>query len=127
MSRSALSLRVFGFYLLGTGALLVFAPNLLLGLVRLPPTHEIWIRVLGVVVFNVGVFYQVSAELNHRALYKASVFCRFLVMVAFLAFVGLKLAPPTLLIFGAVDLAGGIWTLMALLSDRWAGRVVTQI
>lgn len=127
MSRSALSLRVFGFYLLGAGALLVFAPNLLLGLVRLPPTHEIWIRVLGVVVFNVGVFYQVSAELNHRALYKASVFCRFLVMVAFLAFVGLKLAPPTLLIFGAVDLAGGVWTLMALLSDRWAGRVVTQI
>ena len=54
MSRSALSLRVFGFYLLGTGALLVFAPNLLLGLVRLPPTHEIWIRVLGVVVFIVG-------------------------------------------------------------------------
>jgi hypothetical protein len=114
------------FYLLGTGAARVRA-NLLLGLVRLPPTHEIWIRVLGVVVFNVGIFYQVSAELNHRALYKASVFCRFLVMAAFLAFVGLKLAPPTLLIFGAVDLAGGVWTLMALLSDRWAGRVVTQI
>lgn len=126
MSRSAISLRVFGLYLLLCGPLLVCAPNLVLGLARLPLTHEVWIRVLGVVVFNVGIFYQVSAELNHRALYKASVFCRFLVMVAFLAFVGLKLAPPTLLIFGAVDLLGGVWTLMALLSDRWAGRVVTQ-
>lgn len=127
MSRSALSLRVFGWYLLVCGPLLVFAPNMVLGLARLPFTHEVWIRVLGVVVFNVGVLYQVATELNHRALYKTTVFCRFLVMVAFLGFVGLKLAPPTLLIFGAIDLLGAVWTLMALLSDRWAGRVVTQI
>lgn len=126
MSRSALSLRAFGAYLLGTGALLVFAPNVLLELARLPQTGEVWIRVLGVVVFNVGIFYLVSAELNHRALYKASVYCRFLVMAAFLAFVGLGFAAPTLLIFGAIDVAGAVWTLMALLSDRWADRVVTQ-
>lgn len=48
MSRSATSLGVFALYLRPIGAPLVAAPNFLLGLVRLPPTGEVWIRVRGV-------------------------------------------------------------------------------
>ena len=126
MSRSATSLRVYGLYLMPSGALLAAAPNVVLGLVHLPGAHEVWIRVMGVLLFNVGIFYLVSADVNHRALYKATVFCRFLAAAAFVAFVGLRLAPPAFLGFAAVELVGAIWTLMALLSDRWAGRVVIQ-
>ena len=55
MSKSAFTIKVFGVYLLGLGILLALVPNLLLSPFGIPPTNEVWIRVLGVVVINVGV------------------------------------------------------------------------
>jgi hypothetical protein len=44
MSSSARSIYFFGIYIACLGALLIFLPNALLGLVNLPPTEEVWIR-----------------------------------------------------------------------------------
>ncbi len=54
MSRAAFTVKAFGVYLLLLGAALVFVPNLLLSLLGMPPTTEVWIRVVGVLVFNIG-------------------------------------------------------------------------
>lgn len=114
MSKAAISVRFFGFYLLGLGVFLVALPNLLLSLLSIPPTEEVWIRVVGMMVFNLGVYYLFAAKAEALSAFRASVLTRGLVFLAFLDFVLLGLAPPMLLAFGALDLGGALWTWWAL-------------
>jgi hypothetical protein len=50
MSRAASSLFVFAVYLVGLGLGLLLVPNLLLRAFGAPPTSEVWIRVIGMLV-----------------------------------------------------------------------------
>lgn len=118
MSRTALTIQAFGCYLLVLGLALLVAPNLLLALFRLPPTEEVWIRVLGVVVLNVGIYYLAAARGEAMAFFRASVVARLLVLACFAAFVLLGLASPVLLLFGLADAGGALWTWLALRSQR---------
>jgi hypothetical protein len=113
MSRAALSLKLFAFYLLALGAGLVAVPGLLLGLFGLATT-EVWIRVAGVLTFNIGLYYWAAAVAEARPVFVASVGTRFLVFASFACFVLLGLAKPVLVLFGTVDLLGGLWTAAAL-------------
>jgi hypothetical protein len=120
MSRAARSVRWFGIYLAVLGVTLVFVPNLLLTAFGLPETREVYIRVLGVVVFDLGVYYWFAAASEAVPFFRATVAGRALVLVAFTAFVALGLVSPLLILFGAGDLAGGLWTAWALRADRRA-------
>lgn len=114
MSRSALSLKVFAGYLLGLGVLLVVAPNLLLATFGFPATSEVWIRVLGFVVVNLSVYYWYAAKSESKPLFLATVYTRLFILVAFVALVVAGLARPMLVLFGAVDALGGLWTYFSL-------------
>lgn len=116
-SRAAFSLKAFGVYLLGLGAVLALAPNLLLTSFGFEATGEVWIRVLGVVVFNIGVYYWYAGVCEARAFFVASVYARTLVLVSFAAFAAAGLAKPNLVTFGVVDALGGAWTWIALRAD----------
>ncbi|HEX5683282.1 MAG TPA: hypothetical protein VFY73_04530 [Ideonella sp.] len=118
MSKPAFTLKAFGIYLMVLGVSLAVAPNLMLSLFGMPPTTEVWLRVLGVVVFNIGVYYIYAAKCEARAFFQASVYTRCLVMAAFIAFAALGLAPPMLVLFGAADLLGAVWTQLALRAER---------
>jgi hypothetical protein len=118
MSKSAFTIKVFGVYLLVLGILLALVPNLLLSPFGIPPTNEVWIRVVGVVVINVGVYYWYAAVSEAKPFFLASVFTRAFVLLAFAAFAVLGLAKPMLIAFGAVDALGGLWTYFALRSER---------
>jgi hypothetical protein len=50
------------------------------------------------------------------------VHARVAVLVLFAAFVVAGLAPPVLILFGAVDLAGALWTAAALQGDPRTGK-----
>ena len=115
MSRAALSLKLFACYLFLLGVALVVAPGLLLGLFGLAAS-EVWIRVVGVLAFNIGAYYWAAAACEARAVFVASVATRAIVFGAFASFAALGLAKPVLVLFGAVDLAGGLWTAAALRS-----------
>ncbi len=52
MSASAKSVFYFGLYIALLGVLLIFFPNTLLGLVNVPPTDEVWIRLAGMLCFS---------------------------------------------------------------------------
>lgn len=117
MSPAARSLQVFGIYLLGLAAALIFAPNLLLGLFGVPPTQEIWIRVLGLLVGILGAYDLVAATRSLTPLYLPTVVARAIVFVAFLAFVLLRMAPWQLVLFGIVDLLGALWTWKAMRAE----------
>jgi hypothetical protein len=77
---------VFGVYALVLGIALIVVPNLLLGIFGLPVTSEVWIRVVGVVVFNIGVGSWFAAKSEARAFFQGAVYSRSFVLVAFVGF-----------------------------------------
>ena len=116
MSKVAFTIRAFGYYLIILGITLVAVPNLLLGAFFMPETQEVWIRVVGLLAFNIGVYYIYAAKCEATAFFRASVFTRTLVLVGFAAFALAGLTKPMLVGFGAVDFLGALWTWRALKS-----------
>ena len=118
MSKSAFSVKFFGVYALLTGLNLMFAPNMLLGMFGIPATNEVWIRVVGVLAFNIGIYYWYAAKCEAKAFFEATVYARGFVLVAFVAFAALGFVNKALILFGVVELIGAIWTWLALRKDK---------
>lgn len=118
MATPAFTIRVFGIYLLGLGAILVVAPGVLLRLLGLPPSDEIWIHVVGMLVAFLGFYYLRAAAAGLSAFFAWTVPVRLSVPAFFAAFVALLSAPPMLLLFGLVDAAAAVWTWRALRATR---------
>lgn len=116
MKGATTSIRVFAIYLLVLGPLLMVAPALVLGPFGIPVPSDAWIRVVGVLAAALGGYYLQAARFGLVPFYRATVAVRAFVFVSFLAFALLGLAPPTLVLFGSVDLAGAVWTALALRS-----------
>jgi hypothetical protein len=118
MSKAAVSMLVFGIYMVIVGLILLMIPNVILTLFAYPTTEEVWIRVLGLIVAISGCYYIVAARHELVDFFEATVYARPSVIVVFTAFVALDMAKPVLILFGAVDLLGAIWTGLALRSSR---------
>jgi uncharacterized protein YjeT (DUF2065 family) len=114
MSTAAKSVYYFGIYLVITGIVIVTAPNMMLSMLQLPETNEVWLRVAGMLVFNIGVLYFYMAPTEYKLFFALSAYLRASVMVWFVLFVVIGWAAPTILVFGVADLAGAIWTFVAL-------------
>jgi uncharacterized membrane protein len=114
MSQAARSVNVFGIYLVVLGVVLLTAPNLLLSLFHLPLTTEVWLRVVGMLVVFLGMYYRVAAAAELRPFFLTTVILRASVPVFFVAFVLAGWAEWPLLLFGSVDAAGAAWTWSAL-------------
>ncbi len=117
MSKSAFSAKVFAVYLFFAGGLLAVIPNVLLSMLQIPPTSEVWIRVIGVIAFMIGIYAWVAAKHDIRPFFIASVYTRVTVFVAFTIFAVLGLGSPMIVLFGVADLLGGAWTHWALKAD----------
>jgi len=116
MSRAARSLQLFSLYLLALAIVLLVAPNVLLRLFGFPATTEVWIRIVGMLVAHIGVYYWIASASEAVPLFRASVLTRLTVPVFFIIFVTSGWAPWPLLLFGAVDALGALWTWRALKS-----------
>ena len=123
MSKSAVSLLVFGVYLLGLGAALVLIPNEFLSIFGFPSTPDVWLRVVGLLVVCLGCCDIVAARTEWVAFFRASIYVRASVIVVFGVFVVIDLAQPMLLLFGVVDLAAAAWTAITLRASP-AGKTV---
>ena len=122
MSKTAFTIKAFGWYLLVLGAGLILAPNLLLSLFQVPQTTEVWIRVVGVVVVTEGIYYLAAAQGEAISFFRATVYARPLVLLGLAAFALLGLASPLLILFGCVDAAGALWTWLTMKSERREGQ-----
>lgn len=114
MSDSAISLFVFGIYLLFLGAGYSFIPNLILTKLKFPKTDEPWIRIMGILIIVIGYYYIVAAQNEFINFFSATVIGRFGEFVAFVLLVLAKKAPPILIAFGLIDAIGGLWTFLTL-------------
>jgi hypothetical protein len=120
MSRAALSMKAWAIYLGGVGLWLLLAPNVPLGAFGLPETHEVWIHMAGMFCLFVAALDWVAAGQESALVFRWATASRFSVPVFFAAFVAAGWAPPLLLLFAIVDLAGATWTLLAMRADRAA-------
>ena len=114
MSSAARSILVFGVYVVGFGAMILAAPNVLFAG---PPIEKVCLLVLGTTVLIVGGYYICCARHEAVAFFRATVYGRAVVLAFFIAFVALGWARPILVLFGAVDFAGAVWTPLALRRD----------
>jgi hypothetical protein len=114
MPSPATTIRVFGFYLLLLSAVLLLAPNPFLQLFGVPAALDVWIRVTGMLVGFLGYYYVRAAGAGLEAFFGWTVPVRISVLAFFGTFVALDLAPPVLMLFGAIDAAGACWTWAAL-------------
>ena len=114
MSSAARSILVYSIYTFGLGATLMLVPNIPLPIFGLPTTSEVWIRVAGMTVLFLSIFYFITARNEFRPLFVASVPIRFAVPLIFAAFVIAGFAPWNLLLFTPLDVLFAIWTLLAL-------------
>jgi hypothetical protein len=114
MRGSATTVFVFSLYLWVLGLTLVVVPNALLGVFRIAETHEVWIRVVGMLVLVLAYYYSLAARRDLKEFFRWTVVARTGVLLFFLAFVVAGLAPPVLILFGLIDFAAAGWTAVAL-------------
>ncbi|MEI9912964.1 MAG: hypothetical protein WDO71_26980 [Bacteroidota bacterium] len=114
MTPAARSVFYFGLYLYITGITLIFVPNLLMDMLQMPETNEVWIRVVGVLVFCTGYYYHSTAKSNMLAFFKYTITTRILVFIAFTSFALLHYVSSAIIGFGIIDLLGAIWTWISL-------------
>jgi hypothetical protein len=116
MTAAARSIQVWSIYVLILGTGVAVVPNLILSTLAVPETDEVWIRILGVVVVLLALYYWDAARYETRNLFVASVLGRAFV-AASLIVLWLTGAPWQLLLFAAVEAAGAIWTFTSLRAD----------
>ena len=114
MNKAAQSVFYFGIYLALLGLALLIKPNFILGMFGMPETSEIWIRVVGMLVLLLAVYYTQMGRQGLVPFLWITVYARMAVIVFFTAFVLIYSVSPMLILFGAVDFLGALWTLWAL-------------
>ncbi len=114
MSSSAKSIFAWGVYLIGIGGLLLLAPNHLLPFFGFPPTNEVWIHILGVVVAALGYYHVQAARHEFTPFFLWSTQGRIFTVVCFSAFIVFGLAKPNLFLFASADFFGALWTGLAM-------------
>lgn len=123
MSYPGKTVFVFGCYMLLLSVPLLLAPNLLLGIFGFALTEEVWIRVVGLLVLYLGIYYVLAGRNDILPFISATVPVRASVLVFFAVFVAAEMVSPMLLVLGLPDLFGAVWTWRALRSERLAGSI----
>ena len=118
MASSAFTIKAFGIYVVLTGIGLTLAPNLVLAPLGVPEAREVWLRMLGTLAIVVGYYYLASAAGNARAFFVATVKGRLLFFALGVGLILFANAPWQIVLFGLIDVAGAIWTHLALKAEE---------
>lgn len=114
MGAATVSILAYGIYLVVLGIPYLLVPNVPLTILGFEPTNEPWIRVMAALVIIVGYYYVQAARNRIRTFYRWTLHCRVFFPLCTLVMVVAGVAQPMLLLFGALDLAGLLWTAAAL-------------
>ena len=114
MSGASKSLLVYSIYTLGLGLTLLLVPNIPLPIFGLPEAHEVWIRVAGMTVIFLSIFYFIAARNDFMPFFVASVWFRFAVVGFFAAFAAAGFTSWNILLFTPLDVLFALWTLFEL-------------
>jgi hypothetical protein len=122
MSKSAKSVFIYGLFYAFNGLMLLLAPNVLLNSLGIEPTTEVWIRLAGVLLSAIAVYYILAAKYEIVVIMKATAFIRFTIIFFFTAFVLLELVSSSIIIISIIDFLGGGWTFLMLKKEGHFAR-----
>ncbi len=114
MSKSATSVFIYGIYLAINGLMLLLAPNVLITSLGIEPATEVWIRLSGILLMAIAVYYFLAAKYELVVVMKATAFIRFTIIFFFTAFVLLDFVSQSILVISIIDFLGGLWTYIML-------------
>ncbi len=120
LSRAAMSLLIFGVYLIFMGIIFLFVPEIMFTLLAYPTPPDIMSRLFGMIIVLLAYYY-IRAALQDEGManfFLWTVHTRALVIVFFIIFTVLGLVSPLIIMFGVIDLACAIWTWWALRKDK---------
>ena len=126
MSRAALSVFVWGVYLIGAGLGFLLMPNFVLPLFGFATTAEGWVRVVGLLAALIGMYYVFCARWNVVPFFQLTVAARLGFMAGSIGLVISGLMSPSLLIIGGLDTIGAIWTWLSLRGMAGASNAVAR-
>jgi len=118
MTKAAKTVFYFGLYMILEGSILLIVPNILLSLVGLPQTQEVWIRIVGMALIVLGYYYIKSALKNFEDFFYWTIPTRIMQFIVLTTFVFLGLVGPVILLFGAIELISGLWTWRSLVMQK---------
>lgn len=111
--KNYLSLKVQMVFVALAGLQLIFIPNVVLGWFGFAPTHEIWIRVLGVVIGILAILYYGILKTSGDMIIMYTVYGRLTASFGIIA-LAIVLGPQTLALLAIPDMLTAIWTWMEL-------------
>lgn len=114
MRNAGLSVVLFGALFIPLGVMLLIIPNVLLAILGIPETDEVWIRVLGATVLVLGLYYISGGRAKATWFLRASVIGRTFGATVFFVLVLLGMLPLFFVLFGMLELAAAAWTAYAL-------------
>lgn len=114
MKNASLGIRVLGISWLALGAILLLVSKELVPWSGFPETHEFWIRVTGMLLAFIGVYYIQASRYEARWFIRTTIWCRIAVVIIAIGLVVLKTAPAVFLAFAVIDGAGALWTALCL-------------
>ena len=120
MSRAAMSVFIFGIYIVFLGISFLFIPEILFSLLAYPTSPDISSRVLGM-IFLILAYLFIRAGLDEEGMkkfYMWTVHIRSVIILFHIVFVTLQLVGPLIILFGGIDLAAALWTFWALRKDK---------
>ncbi len=117
MSKSAKSVFIYGIYLAFNGLMLLLVPNLLITSLGIEPATEVWIRLSGILLMAIAVYYFLAARYELIVIMKATAFIRFTIIFFFTAFVLLEFVSQRILVISVIDFLGGLWTYIMLKTE----------
>jgi hypothetical protein len=106
MAASASTVYWFGVYIAVVAVALFVAPEVFLKVFWFRESPDIWLRVMAVPLFNLGIMYTAIARHGSPSVIWMTAISRAWAMVAWGALVVVGLAPVNILIFAVVDLFG---------------------
>jgi hypothetical protein len=118
MTPAARSLFIFGIYVFVVGVAFIVAPGPLMALLHLPPATVGWARVVGLLALVIGSYDAVAGRSGNAAHIRASIPVRIGFATGTALLVLFAQMPPLILLLGATDVAGAVWTTIALRSAR---------
>ncbi len=125
-TRSARSVKFFGWIDLVLGCIILIAPVFMAGLFHLPPLSPVdsnWLRIVGVMVATLGGLYVINGRLNEEAFVVASLLDRPLVPLIMLVLWSRGVLPGSLAFaFSVSDFGGFVWTALAWREDVLHGQ-----
>jgi len=126
MSKSAKSVLIYGIYLAINGLMLLLIPNVLTSSLGIEPTNEVWIRLSGILLMAIAVYYILGAKYEIIVILKATAFIRVSIILFFTAFVLLDFVSPNIIIISVIDFLGGFWTYVMLKKEGHFNRLKTK-